>query len=201
MRFKKTVAAILSVVLIFSNSCIVFASDNDVEAELYGFEVDNSKFYDTIWYTDIKTNVYCSSTLIGVCTTNIGVTGSRKKVSGNKNLDQIMIKCTMKGRGADCIYGYSEHLTIESKLPSGTQLVSYSPVAEAEMASYDVGCSASTDKTAGISASTKVTKKALEINCYSDTAARLVKECSDNNICRIEILLKKINQRNHNMSH
>lgn len=91
-------------------------------------------------------------------------------------MDQVMVRCAMKGKKPKSFYaGYSEHLTIQSKLPSRTTLMAYSPTQLATSTSYDVGVEASSNKTVGISASTTITKKALEINSYSDVSARLFK--------------------------
>ncbi len=146
---------------------------------MYGFAVDLNTYKDPVWYNAVVSNCYRDSSLIGVCTTNIGVTRAKSKASG-KYMDQVMIRNIMKGRNPKKGWaGYSEQLTVQSTLPSGTALMAYSPTQLASSISYDVGVSASNDKTAGISASTTITKNALEIKSYSDTAARLFKVCYD----------------------
>lgn len=178
---KKVFAFALGGIICFSASGVKDTyARNDIEASTYGFVVDNDDYYKTVWYNTITTKVEFDGHIIGTCTTNIGATRAKSKTSGNKYLDQIMILCAMKGKHPATNYaGYSEHLTIESKIPYGMELAAYSPESEVKMQSYDIGLDVSTDKTVGISASTTVTKKALEINCYSDKNSRLFKECYD----------------------
>ncbi len=96
-------------------------------------------------------------------------------VSGDQYIDQFFVKCTMKGKQPKSNKaGYSEHLTISSTLPSTASLEAYSPESQAGMKSYQIGASASSSSV-GISGSTTVSKKALKINNYSDTSARLAK--------------------------
>lgn len=176
---KILIMFLLSILLLGLDSQNVSAK-MDTEASTYGFKVNNDEYYKTNWYNTVTTKVKMDGYIIGTCTTNIGTTRARDKASGGYRLDQIMIKSSMKGKyPAKLFVGYSEHLTLQSKLPSGTELVAYSPESIAGMRSYDIGLSASSDKTVGLSASTTVTKKALEINCYSDVNERLFKECYD----------------------
>lgn len=155
----------------------------DVEAATYGFSVDSDQYKKTAWYNTITVSVKSGNDVIGVCTTSIGMTRAKDKVSGGKYIDQVFVKCTMKGRKPkDDKAGYSEHLTVTSKLPSSASLMAYSPESQADMKSYEIGANAGLDgdgASVGISGSTTVTKKALEINNYCDTAARLVKICYD----------------------
>ncbi len=150
------------------------------ESAYYGYEVDLGTYKDPVWYNAVTTNCYMDGYLIGTCTTNIGVTRAKQKASGGYYMDQVMVRCLMKGKNPKKGYaGYSEHLTIQSTLPSKTSLMAYSPTQLADKVSYNVGFQASSDKTVGISASTEITKNALEINSYSDTDARLFKSCFD----------------------
>lgn len=156
---------------------------NDTEASAYGFTVDRDQYKKNVWYNKLTTNVKSGSDIIGVCTTSIGMTRAKDKASGGKYLDQVFVKCTMKGRNPKSNKaGYSEHLTIQSKLPSHAELVAYSPESQAGMKSYNIGASVNggtENASVGISGSTTVTKKALKINNYCDTSARLAKICYD----------------------
>ncbi len=171
----------LSICLIVcSNVNIVAFAASDVEAGAYGFNVDSGTYKTSVWYNTVTTNCKIDGKIIGVCTTSIGMTRAKKKVSGNYYLDQVFVKCTMKGKNPVKKYaGYSEHLTIKSALPKNTSLVAYSPESIANMKSYDIGVSVGSDKSVGISGSTTVTKKALDVNNYCDTSSRLVKICYD----------------------
>lgn len=53
--------------------------------------------------------------------------------------------------------------------------MAYSPFQKASKVDYNIGISAQSDKTVGISANTTFTKNALEINSFTDTSARLFK--------------------------
>lgn len=150
------------------------------ESMYNGFEVDLDTYYTPVWYNSVQTNCKLNGNIIGTCTTDIGVSRAKQKATGGYSMDQVMVRCAMKGKKPKSFYaGYSEHLTIQSKLPSRTTLMAYSPTQLATSTSYDVGVEASSDKTVGISASTTITKKALEINSYSDVSARLFKSCYD----------------------
>lgn len=183
MKLVKVIAAFTVAVIVSACNCVSSVSAaNDVGASVYGFNVDNSQYKSTRWYNTVTTNVKSDGHIIGVCTTTIGNTRANKSVSG-QYIDQIFVKCTMKGRNPKSgKAGYSEHLTIKSTLPSGTSLAAYSPESQAGMKSYQIGANAGASKSgvsAGISGSTTVTKKALTINNYCDTAARLVEICYD----------------------
>lgn len=182
MKLCKRIAVFgIAMLMSFSTFSNVTYAANDTEAAAYGFKVDTQQYKDTVWYNTITTNVKSGGDIIGVCTTSIGMTRTEKSVSGGKYLDQVFVKTTMKGKKPKSNKaGYSEHLTISSKLPSSASLVAYSPESKAGMKSYNIGVDVD-----GISGSTTVTKKALEINNYSDTSARLAKICYDyeNNWC------------------
>lgn len=152
----------------------------DVESSAYGFSIDNDYYKKTCWYNVVTSNVKYNGNIIGTNTTYIGMTRSKSSVSGGYYLDQVMVKCVMKGKNPKSSYcGYAEHLTVESKFPSGMYLVAYSPESEAGMRTYQIGATAKSDKTIAISASTSVTKNALEINNYCDTSARKFMICYD----------------------
>lgn len=180
-RLRKGISVILCLSTMITLSGVKKTNAaNDTEASNYGFSVDNGQYKTSKWYNIVKTNVYYGSDKIGVYTVSIGHTRAKEKVSGNKYLDNFMVKMTMKGVDADDDkVGYAEHLTMETNIPSSAQLVSYTPESEAGMVSYNVGVNGSSDKKVGISASTTVTKKALEINNYCDTSEGLVKICYD----------------------
>lgn len=158
-----------------------YAKDSyDLESSAYGFEVDSEYYGTSYWYNTITTYVKCDGNVIGTNSIDIGMTRSKSTVTGGYYLDQIMVRTAMKGKKSKKGYcGYAEHLTLESVLPAETYLVAYSPESEAGMTSYDIGISADTDKTVGISASTTVTKKALDINNYCDTSKKKFKICYD----------------------
>lgn len=176
MRLRKKIAVFTAfMVMSVSTFGTTASAANDVEAVAYGFLVDRDLYKKTVWYNTVTTNVKSGNDIIGVCTTAIGMTRSKESVSGGSYLDQVFVKCTMKGKNPKSNKaGYSEHLAISSKLPSTTSLVSYSPESKAAMKSYEIGAD-----TSGISGSTTVTKKALNINNYCDTSTRLVKICYD----------------------
>ena len=179
LRVVVGIALSLCILVCIDTRTTVFAS-SDVEAGAYGFTVDSGTYKPSIWYNTITTNCRSDGKIIGVCTTTIGMTRAKNAVSGGKYLDQVFVKCTMKGKNPAKNYaGYSEHLTIMSALPNDTSLVAYSPESVANMKSYNIGASVSSDKTVGISGSTTVTQKALVVNNYCDTAARLAKICYD----------------------
>lgn len=173
--------------MIMSMACAVTSVDqsvvyaaSDTQASTYGFDVDLDYYKTTVWYNTITTNVKLDGNIIGVCKTNIGMTRAKQKATGGYKMDHVFVRCTMKGKNPKTNYaGYAEHLTIQSTLPSGTELMSYSPEQEATSVSYDIGVDASSDRSVGVSASTTFTKNALEINSYSDTDARLFKACYD----------------------
>lgn len=183
MTFKKRIIALVSALatcFVTSVSMLPVSAVNHTESTYYGYEVDLDTYKTPAWYNAITTNCYRDGYLIGTCTTSIGVTRAKQKASGGYYMDQVMVRCLMKGKNPTKKYaGYSEHLTIQSTLPSRTSLMAYSPTQLATATTYNVGFQASSDKTVGISASTDITKKALEINSYSDTNARLFKSCYD----------------------
>lgn len=153
---------------------------SDTEASLYGFSVDSDYYKKTVWNKQIKTEVKIDGEIVGVCLTDIGTTRAKEKSSDGQYMDHVLIRCTMKGKNpVNGLAGYAEHLTVQSTLPNGKDLVAYSPEQVATSTSYNVGVSASSDKTVGISAGTTFTKKALEINSYTDTSERLFKACFD----------------------
>lgn len=171
---KRFVSLIAAVIMLVSATAVNVNAESDVGASAYGFEVNSNLYKKSKWYNTITTNVRSEGYIIGVCTTKIGMTRAKNKVSG-KYLDQFFVKCTMKGRcPLSKKAGYSEDLMISSTLPSTASLVGYSPESQAGMSQYQVGASVSSSSV-GISGSTTVTKKALEIYNLSDTAARLVK--------------------------
>ncbi len=182
MKLVKIIAAFTAAVTIATCNVANVSAANDVGASIYGFNVDNSQYNSTKWYNTVITNVKADGHIIGVCTTTIGNTRAKTKVSG-QYIDQIFVKCTMKGRNpVSGKAGYSEHLTIQSNMPNGGALAAYSPESQAGMKSYQIGANAGASKSgvsAGISGSTTVTKKALTINNYCDTAAGVAKICYD----------------------
>lgn len=183
MSLRKKFFGIITASMMFATSilCAVPASAaNHTESGYYGFNVDLSNYYTPVWYNSVTSNCYMKGNLIGSCTTEIGVTRAKNRATGGYNMDQVMVRCLMKGKKAKRNYvGYSEHLTIESKLPSAASLMAYSPTQLAGSVKYNVGVNASSDGTVGISASTEITKDALEINSCSDTSAKLFKTCYD----------------------
>ena len=81
-----------------------------------------------------------------------------------------MVRCLMKGKNPAKKYaGYSEHLTIQSTLPSRTSLMAYSPTQLATATTYNVGFQASSDKTVGIR--TVGIEKFSRKHCKTDTAS------------------------------
>ena len=183
MTLKNKLIALVSAAatcFVTSVSTLPVSAANHTESAYYGYEVDLDTYKTPVWYNAITTNCYKDGYLIGTCTTNLGVTRANQKASGGYYMDQVMVRCLMKGKNPTSGYaGYSEHLTIQSTLPSKTSLMAYSPTQLATSTTYNVGFEASSDKTVGISASTDITKNALEINSYSDTNARLFKSCYD----------------------
>ncbi len=83
----------------------------------------------------------------------------------------------MKGLNDDAYdyAGYSEYLTIYSKIPSGMMLAAYSPESQSGMKSYTVGLTIGSKETSGISASTTVNKDALSIENMCDTGKGIMK--------------------------
>lgn len=161
---------------------LVYASTEnpDEAAAIYGFEIDLDRYHQSVWYNTVTTNVKADGNVIGVCTTKMGMTRAKQKTSSGDYMDHMLVRCTMKGRNPVTNYaGYSEHLTIQSTLPTDTELMGYSPVQLANSISYEVGGSVGTDKIVGVSGSVTIEEKALEINSYSDTDARLFKACYD----------------------
>ena len=178
---KIIVATILMVVAGwgYSSYTPVYAG-TDVEASGYGFIVDDEYYRTSYWYNTVTSNVKCDGNIIGTNCIDIGMTRTKSTLTGGTYFDQVMIRCSMKGKNPKSGYcGYSEHLTVESKVPNGTTLVAYSPESEAGMTSYDVGCAVDTDGTVGLSATTTVTKKALEVNSYSNGGSGKFKVCYD----------------------
>lgn len=152
----------------------------DQEAYMYGFEVDSTQYEDTVWHNTVTTNVRIDGNIVGVCTTNIGMTRAKTRTSSGHYMDQVLVRCLMKGKHPKEDYvGYAEHLTVQSTLPAGTELMAYSPEQLADSISYTVGGNIGSDKKWGVSGSVTITKDALEINSYSDTDARLYKACYD----------------------
>lgn len=179
---KRLITMFSAAVLCFSAtaSALPASAATHSESMYYGFEVDLDTYYTPVWYNSVTTSCKRDGYVIGTCTTDIGVTRAKQKATGGYSMDQVMVRCAMKGKNPKSrYYGYSEHLTIQSQLPSGMSLMAYSPTQLATSTSYDVGLEASSDKTVGISASTTITKNALEINSYSDINARLFKSCYD----------------------
>ncbi len=178
---KRFLAACLLLVCTFSLVGIIPAkAAEDLESSTCGFSVDLDVYMAPKWYNTVTTYCKLNGKTIGVCSTDVGMCRAYQKTSDGQYMDQVLIRCTMKGKNpAKNYYGYSEHLTIQSKLPSGTKLMAYSPVQTKDSVSYDVGLNAGSDKTVGISASRTFTKNALEINSYSDSSERLFKSCFD----------------------
>lgn len=177
---KRIIALAVAIIMSVSIMAVDVNAAVDTEADVHGFNVDSGVYKKSVWYNTVTTNVKTDGHIIGVCTTKIGMTRTKNKVSNSKYIDQFFVKCTMKGRNPKSgKAGYSEDLTISSTLPSSASLIAYSPESQAGMKSYQIGVNAGYESggkfSAGISGSTNVTKKALEINNYSDTAARLVK--------------------------
>lgn len=178
MKKRKRIVAFLAMLILCVSTCenVTYAANdaNDAKAATYGFCVDNEMYKASVWYDSVTTKVYSGSDVIGVCTTKIGMTRTKDNGGGNY-IDHVFVKCTMKGKcPKSSKAGYSEHLKISSKLPSKTSLAGYSPESVAAMKSYEIGADFS-----GISGSTTVTQKALQINNYSDTSEKLVKICYD----------------------
>ena len=183
VRFMKKkmcyLCALLMVIAVFvceSFSPATVNAASDTEASTYGFTVDSSKYKTSVWYNSITIKCKYDGHVVGVCTTKIGMTRATSKTSDSKYLDQVLIRNAMKGKNPVSNYaGYSEYLTVYNKIPSGMSLAAYSPESQSGMKSYTIGVEASTDKTAGISASTTVSKKALSIENMCDTSSRLFK--------------------------
>ncbi len=177
-HLKKIIFTTLIIVMCVTSpaSMSIASAATDIESSTYGFSVDLNYFYKPIWYTTVTTNCYYNGKLIGVCTTNIGIARARSKASDGQYMDNVFVRCTMKGKYPTKNYcGYSDELTIASTLPTSASLMAYSPTQLATETSYTLGIEANNDKTVGISASTTITKKALDIDSYSDTSARLYK--------------------------
>lgn len=175
MKLSKRIVALGAVIIMGINSIGTTAyAANDPTAAVYGFTVDTSQYKNTVWYNTVTTNVKSGGDIIGVSTTKIGMTRLKTK-SGGKYLDQVFVKCTMKGKQPKHNKaGYSESLTIRSQLPTHAELAGYSPEPKSGMSSYSIGVGSS-----GISGSTTVTKNALEINNRSNTATGYVNICYD----------------------
>ncbi len=170
---------IMLCVILDSNAAIIGYAANDTESATYGFYYSTDDYKTSTWYNTVT--IYCKrdGNTIGVCTVNIGTTRSKKTVSGGKYLEQIMIKCTMRGKNTKTGYaGFSEHLKVKSTLPSGMQLAAYSPETQAGMSSYTLGGSFGIEEWA-VSASTTVNKNALNITNYSDESDRFFCVCYD----------------------
>ncbi len=179
---KRIISAIMAIVLLacFNIETPVLADDG-TETTAYGFSINTQYYEKPVWYTTITSNCRYAGGIVGVCTTKIGVTRSKTKTTDGSYMDHFLVRCTMKGRTINAgtsteFAGYSESLIIQSELLcEEDELMSYSPTQIATEKTYNVGLSASTDKTIGISASGEFTKKALEINNFSDTDKRLFK--------------------------
>ena len=178
IKFLLMIMLMLCTVIVANPSVVLAASDT--QASTYGFDVDLDYYKTTVWYNTVTTNVKLDGNIIGVCKTNIGMTRAKQKATGGYKMDHVFVRCIMKGKNPKTNYaGYAEHLTIQSTLPSKTELMAYSPEQIATKVSYDIGINASSDKSVGISASTTFTKNALEINSYSDTDSGYFKACYD----------------------
>lgn len=176
---RSVIAFLLSVVIFLTTARISASAASDAESLGYGFSVDRDTYKKALWYNTVTTKCYLDGYVIGICTTNIGMTRAKECTSDGKYMDQVMVRCTMAGRKPVVKYcGYSEHLTIQSKLPKNTSLMSYSPTELATSTSYTVGMDAGTGGV-GVSASAVITKNALVINSYSDTSSGLFKACYD----------------------
>lgn len=95
---KRFISAIMALVIL---ACInietpVFAT-NDMASSNYGFSVDLDYYKSVAWYNTIETRCYMNNNLIGICTTNIGVTRA-KQMSSGQYMNNVFVRCAMKGK-------------------------------------------------------------------------------------------------------
>ena len=181
LKLLKICVAFVGCICIFvvNNDRIVLAL-SDTESTKYGFDVDRDYYQKSKWYNSRVIKVYMCGDVVGKCTVNVGMTRAYEKTWDGYYMDDVFVSCKMNGVYA-CLgrVGYAEHLIVKSKLPKDTYLMAYSPEAVANDTTYDVGASADSDGTVGISAGTSFTEGGLEINSYSDPDTRYFNTCFD----------------------
>jgi len=155
------------------------AANFDTGAIGVGYYVDLDAYKPVLWYNRVTTNVYYSGTLVGTSQIDIGVCRA-KSTSGGYYIDSVLTRTSMKGKGSNSKYGYSDFLRIAAPLNPGQILWAHSPKAVASSTSYTIGMNlgGSVDGgkpgfSGGISASHTFTKNALSISDLSDPSSRL----------------------------
>lgn len=172
MRLKKILGImVVSVLIMVSITSDVVYGANDYTALQKDFYVDLSTNKKVKWYETITTNVKINGKIVGVVSTNIGTTRTKKEYSGFY-YDTLLIENIVKGKkGSALNYGYCENLKVYTTAPSGSKLWSHSPVNKATSTSYNIGVGINSDGEKSISGSKNFTKNALEINDLSDTSS------------------------------
>lgn len=184
MKVKKIIALLLVVVTVVCSYSVPASAANSATCASYGFQVDTSA-YKNIGFTAnyLKQNVYYGRPLIGTSNTILLVATQKAKV-GSKNMNVAMYYTIMSPKafsapsasGTRSYKGKSELLTITTTLPKSSQSlrVTY-PENVAGATSYTLGGSfGASDKgiTAGVSATTTITKNRLRVTNKSDVDKR-----------------------------
>lgn len=151
---------------------------SDAESSIYGFNVDDNNF--SVKWTRNNYSVNYNGAYCGDITLYLGGVSMKDKLSNGNYGYGVLIYAIITPRAFDLTYeskthtyrGRSRYFNISTSLSSSQNLLSSSPENVAGSSSYSVGISAgggSSGIEGAISASTSITKNALEIFNYSNT--------------------------------
>lgn len=166
---KKIVIIVVTILSLCFMVSDVAKAQTDVESSVYGFNVDLDLYNDVKWRDLGYIAVRADGNIIGICSISIGMTRAKSKSSDGKYMDHVFVLCTMKGKKAKQLYdGYSESLTVKSNLSKSDTLMAFSPATTTSGESYAIGADASTDYSAGVSASVSFERNELVVRNKSD---------------------------------
>ena len=170
MKLVKMKLIILFLIVISTIHLIGYSFVNaDTNAPLYGFQMDDSKFYDLGWVKKQEQNFYHDDKKIGVLTTYTGVYKSFTQTSDGHNVYCVLVKQIMSPCVTNSVYGFSDDSIASCQVNqyrNSFTLANYSPQTQSTSSSYTASLSIGN----GISFSATATVNVPHIQDFYNTS-------------------------------